>query len=74
MRELADGVYDTCPTYGPHVYMPERLVRVKGNIVHFVIDDIIIPDPRPMGWPHLFSVSSFFDVNIIFDKEKNKAI
>jgi hypothetical protein len=74
MNKLADGVYDTCPLHGPKVYMPDRLVRVNNNVVSFVVDDIVIPDPKPMGWPHRFSVASFFSVNVIFDKEKNKVI
>jgi hypothetical protein len=74
MRELADGEYDTCPMYGPKVYMPDRLVRVEKNVVSFVIDDTVTPDPKPMGWPRRFSVPDFFSVNVIFDKEKNKVI
>jgi hypothetical protein len=72
MRELADGVYDTCPLYGPKVYMPERLVRVTDNRVSFVIDDIVIPEPKPSGFPFRFSVADFFSVNVLFNKEKNK--
>jgi hypothetical protein len=74
MHNLADGVYDTCPKFGPKVYMPDRLVRVENNVVGFVIDDTVTPDPKPLGWPHRFTVSSFFSVNVLFDKENNKVL
>ncbi len=57
---LTDGVYDTCPTYGPQVYMPMRQVWVRDGVVEFVDKE---------HCQYTYSVSSFFDVNNIYIKE-----
>lgn len=60
---LADGIYETCPTHGPQVFMANRQIEVKDNIVRLVNDD------KNFTW-HL---SHFFDVNNIWDKEAGKS-
>lgn len=74
ITELPDGVYDTCPTYGPQVYMPDRRIQVVNNSVRLIHDEANPPDPKPFGWPYRFNVEFFFAVNRLFDKEKNRSI
>lgn len=57
-RILENGVYDTCPTYGPQVYMPMRQVIVKDGAVEFVDKE---------HSRHVFNVGHFFDVNNVFN-------
>lgn len=64
MFKLADGVYETCPKFGPQIYMPKRQVVVKDNRVSFVVNE---------GPVWSWHVSSFFDVNNIWDKETGKS-
>ncbi|QBJ02885.1 hypothetical protein MZD04_gp359 [Pseudomonas phage Psa21] len=74
MNTLADGEYDTCPKHGPKLYMPTRRVLVTDNVVSLIHDEANPPEPKPFGWPYRFSVNSFFAVNVIFDKEKNRVV
>lgn len=65
MYKLADGIYDTCPKFGPQVYMQRRQVIVKDNSVSFIDKN----DGRDWSW----YVPNFFDVNNIWDKETGKS-
>lgn len=65
MYTLTDGIYDTCPKYGPQIYMPKRQVIVKNNSVKLVNDS----DGYNFSW----SCANFFSVNNIWDKEKNSS-
>lgn len=59
-KTLVNGIYDTCPTYGPQVYMPKRQVVVTDGVVSFV-------DKEHCSYE--YNVISFFDVNNIYFKE-----
>lgn len=71
MRTLADGVYDTCPKHGPQCYMPGRQVEIKNNLVWLVADNT---GPESLSWMNRFTVSDFFKVNNLFNKETNRTI
>lgn len=53
-----DGIYDTCPKYGPKYLSPKRRVKVEKNTVE------LLNEPR-FSW----TVSDFFDVNFIVTTE-----
>ena len=60
-RALPDGEYDTCPMYGPKVYMSNRRIQKKNGAVRLLeyIDDPMLS----------FNAAFFFKVNLLVEKQ-----
>lgn len=69
MLNLADGEYDTCPKFGPQIYMPDRRVVVRNNTVTLIVQKEYPDTPDWLkGRCWSFHVSDFFKVNNLFNQ------
>lgn len=74
MRRLEDGIYETCPLHGPKVFHEHRQIEIVNGSVRLTKPQWVGDNVDPVISSNWFSQPSFFDANLLFDKELNRVI